>query len=187
MFQDVLCSRNLGVPPALYLGPRGGEPSPALQRRVPSFSLSSAPEASISTGQYLPTVVYDKMIIKYVSHDACTPVQTWSRKCWETADPNLIISYFVNSIAIILEPKEPEEVTLISRPLFRAPDVDFWLPELGLLLILQIFTWEGLLLNHFIHLQRGGTKEQRRTKELLDEGERREWKSWLKTQHSKKP
>lgn len=68
VFQDVLCSRNLAVPPALYLGPCGGEPSPALHKRVPSFSLSSAPEASISTGQYLPTVIYDKMIIKYVSH-----------------------------------------------------------------------------------------------------------------------
>ena len=27
--------------------------------------------------------------------------------------------------------------------------------------------------------------KQRRTKEPLDESERREWKSWLKTQHSK--
>ena len=28
-------------------------------------------------------------------------------------------------------------------------------------------------------------RKQRRTKEPLDKGERREWKSWLKTQHSK--
>ena len=109
-----------------------------------------------------------------VKDDDRAPVQTWSWKCWETLDPYLIISYFVNSTAVILEPKEPEGVTLISELLFRAPDADFWLPELGLLLILQVFTWEGLLLYHFIHLQRGGTKDQRGTKELLDEGEKGE-------------
>ena len=29
-------------------------------------------------------------------------------------------------------------------------------------------------------------QKQRKTKEPLDESKRREWKSWLKTQHSKK-